>query len=79
MGLRLDGLPTVGFIVKIGSIKQNVDPSIALCRSQPIAVSGRIILPALSLRCRVLGCLLGTRNCNSNHHVFGVPSPRLIC
>ena len=77
MGFSAGGVSAVGFIVKIGSIKQNVDPSVALCRSQPIAVSGRIILPALSLRCRVLGCLLGTYNCNSDHYVFGVPSQAL--
>lgn len=74
MGFSTGGVFAVGFIVKIGTINQNVDPSVALCRSQRIAVSGCIVLPALSLRCRVLGYLLGTRNCNSDHDVFGVPS-----
>ena len=59
MGFSAGGVSAVGFIVKIGSIKQNVDPPVALCRSQPIAVSGRIILPALSLRCRCLDAYLG--------------------
>ena len=70
MGFSAGGVSAVGFIVKIGAINQNVDPSVALCRSQRIAVSGCIVLPALSLRCMVLGCLLGTCNCNSDHHLF---------
>ena len=60
MGFSAGGVSAVGFIVKIGAINQNVDPSVALCRSQRIAVSGGIVLPALSLRCTVLGCLRGT-------------------
>ena len=76
MGFSAGGVSAVGFIVKIGAINQNVDPSVALCRNQRIAVSGGIILPALSLRCMVLGCLLGTCNRNSDPHLFCLLTPR---
>jgi hypothetical protein len=76
VGFSAGGVSAVGFIVKIGAFNQNVDPSVALCRSQPIAVSGCIVLPALSLRCMVLGCLLDPCNCNSEHHLFRLLTPR---
>jgi hypothetical protein len=76
VGFSARGVFAVGFIVKIGAINQNIDPSAALCRSQRIAVSVGIILPALALRCVVLGCLLGTCNCNSDHHLFRLLIPR---
>ena len=59
MGFSAGSVSAVGFIVKIGAINQNVDPAVALCPSQPIAVSGCIVLPALRLRWMVLGCLRG--------------------
>jgi hypothetical protein len=76
VGFSAGGVSAVGFIVKIGAINQSVDPSVALCRSQRIAVSGCIVLPAFSLRCMVLGCLLGTCNCNSDHHLFRLLTPQ---
>jgi hypothetical protein len=76
MGFSARGVFAVGFIVKIGAINQNVGPSVALCRSQRIALSGRSVLPALSLRCMVLGGLLGTCNCNSDHHRFRLLTPQ---
>ena len=54
MGFSAGAVSAVGFIVKIGAIKQNVDPSVALCRSQPIAVSGCIVFVLLAC---VAGCL----------------------
>jgi hypothetical protein len=54
VGFSAGGVSAVGFIVKIGAINQNVDPSVALCRSQRIAVSGCIIF--LLLAC-VAWCL----------------------
>jgi hypothetical protein len=50
VGFSTRGIFAVGFIVKIGADNQNVDPAVALCPSQRIAVSGCIVLPALSLR-----------------------------
>ena len=65
MGFSAGGLSTVEFIVKIAAINQNVDPSVAVCRSQRRAVPGCTALPALAC---VAGCLdtyLGQCNCNS--------------
>ncbi len=76
MGFSAGGVSPVGFIVKIGAINQNAALSISLCRSQRTGASDCIVLPALSLRCMVLGCLLGTGNCNSDHHLFRLRTPR---
>jgi hypothetical protein len=76
VGFSAGGISAVGFIVKIGAINQNAALSISLCQSQRTAASGGIVLPDLSLRCMVLGCLLGTGNCNSDHHLFRLRTPR---
>ena len=76
VGFSAGGVSAVGFIVKIGAFNQNVGPSVAPCRSQRIAMSGCIVLLAFSLRCMVLEYLLETCNCNSEHHLFRLLTPR---
>jgi hypothetical protein len=59
VGFSASGVSAVGFIVKIGAINQNVDPSVAPCRNQRIAVSGCSGLTALACVAWCLDAHLG--------------------
>jgi hypothetical protein len=75
VGFSAGGVSAVGFIVKIAAIHHNVDPSVALCRSQRIAVPGCIVLPALACVAWCLDACLGQCHCNSDHHLFRLLTP----
>ncbi len=57
MGFSAGGVSAVEILVKIGAI--NVDPSVALCRSQRIVVSGCIVLLLLACVAVCLDAYLG--------------------
>jgi hypothetical protein len=62
VGFSTGGLYSLEFIVRIGSINQNVDPSVARCRGQSSAVFYSATFPATSLRYGVRSSLLAARN-----------------
>jgi hypothetical protein len=62
VGLRLGGLPTVGFVVKTARSNQNKSLAVAQYQSQCSAVFCSAIFPATNPRYSVRSSLLAARN-----------------